>query len=179
MKRVLVAGLGNIFLGDDAFGIEVAARLMSGPLPRGVEVGDFGIRALDLAYVLQGDEYDAAVLVDVAQRGGEPGTLYVIDPGDDADGQDFPQSPHDLGPDAVLAMLRSQEGGCRLIRLVACEPRDFGEADAGRMGLSPVLAATVAAAARLVLNVVRELCEDDLSRTRVNEVELDASGGVR
>src|SRR6516162_9596523 len=77
--RILVAGVGNIFLGDDAFGVEVAQRLMPRPQPEGVRVVDFGIRGLDLAYTLL-DGYEAVVLVDAAPRGGTPGTLYVLEP---------------------------------------------------------------------------------------------------
>src|SRR5262249_12823080 len=77
--RVLVAGIGNIFLGDDAFGPEVAAALLARPCPPGVQIADFGIRGLDLAYALT-DGYDAAVLVDAAPRGERPGTLQVLEP---------------------------------------------------------------------------------------------------
>src|SRR6266853_193590 len=77
--RVLIAGVGNIFLGDDAFGVEVAQRLARRPLPEGVRVVDFGIRGLDLAYALL-DRYEAVVLVDAAPRGGAPGTIYVLEP---------------------------------------------------------------------------------------------------
>src|SRR5947209_3209759 len=73
------AGVGNIFLGDDAFGVEVAQRLARRPLPAGVRVVDFGIRGLDLTYALL-DPYDAVVLVDAAPRGNAPGTLYVLEP---------------------------------------------------------------------------------------------------
>ena len=100
-SRVLVAGVGNIFLGDDAFGVEVVRRLAGQtgrPLPDGVRVIDFGIRGLDLAYALC-DGYDAVIVVDAAFRGRPPGTLYVIEP--DLNGaaagdrlQDAYQSPH-------------------------------------------------------------------------------------
>src|SRR4028118_173411 len=79
-ERVLVAGIGNIFLGDDGFGVEVVRRLAERPLPGGVEVKDFGIRGMDLAYALQ-DDYGLVVFVDATSRGGEPGTGYLIGPG--------------------------------------------------------------------------------------------------
>src|SRR5438270_10803156 len=85
--RVLVAGIGNIFLGDDAFGVEVAQRLAQRPLPAGVRVVDFGIRGLDLTYALL-DGQDAVILVDATLRGGPPGTLYVIEP--EAEGRPEP-----------------------------------------------------------------------------------------
>src|SRR5215510_762446 len=77
--RILIAGIGNIFLGDDGFGCEVAERLSRREWPESVRVVDFGIRALDLVYALS-DGYDAAILVDAVPRGGEPGTVYLIDP---------------------------------------------------------------------------------------------------
>ena len=76
--RVLIAGVGNIFLGDDGFGVEVARRLAATDLPDWVQVADYGISGMHLAYDLA-DGYDTAILVDAAQRGGEPGTLTVID----------------------------------------------------------------------------------------------------
>src|SRR5271165_4572574 len=77
--RVLVAGIGNIFHGDDAFGVEVAQHLLTRPKPAGVAVVDFGIRGFDLAFALL-DGYEISILVDVVERGGLPGTLYVIEP---------------------------------------------------------------------------------------------------
>src|ERR1700716_4694998 len=78
-KRILIACIGNIFLGDDGFGVEVAQRLMKRQYPEGVRVVDFGIRGIELAYTLL-DDYDSLVLVDAIPRGGSPGTLYLIEP---------------------------------------------------------------------------------------------------
>ena len=78
-ERVLVAGIGNVFLGDDGFGVEVVRRLAGRGMPENVEVRDFGIRGMDLAYALQ-DGYGLVVLVDATPRGGEPGTVYLIEP---------------------------------------------------------------------------------------------------
>ena len=78
--RVLVAGIGNVFLGDDGFGVEVARRLRGQALGDGVDVADFGIRGVHLAYELADGRYDAAVLVDAVSRGGAPGTFYAIEP---------------------------------------------------------------------------------------------------
>ena len=77
--RILVAGIGNIFMGDDAFGVEVARRLSQRTLPAGVRVSDFGIRGFDLAYALQ-DGYETTILIDACPRGEEPGTLFVVEP---------------------------------------------------------------------------------------------------
>ena len=79
MKRILVAGIGNIFFGDDAFGCEVASQLRRKPLPEGVRVIDFGIRSYDLAYAIM-DGYDATILVDATPQGSAPGTIYLIEP---------------------------------------------------------------------------------------------------
>ena len=76
--RILIAGLGNIFEGDDGFGVAVARLLTEAEWPSGVEVHDFGIRGVHLAYQLL-DGYDLVVIVDAVSRAGEPGTLYVID----------------------------------------------------------------------------------------------------
>src|SRR3954467_12260006 len=78
-RRILVAGIGNVFLGDDGFGVALAERLAERELPAGVEVVDYGIRGMDLAYALQ-DGYDAVVFLDATPRGDQPGTLYVIEP---------------------------------------------------------------------------------------------------
>src|ERR1043165_4095819 len=100
-RRILVAGLGNVFLGDDAFGVVVAQRLHSRALPAGVDVADFGIRGIDLAYSLP--DYDAAVLIDTTARGGAPGTLYVIEP---EVGQAVRElEMHGLTPDRALGWL--------------------------------------------------------------------------
>ncbi|MQA76737.1 MAG: hydrogenase maturation protease, partial [Solirubrobacterales bacterium] len=76
--RILVAGVGNVFCGDDGFGVAVAEHLAAATLPAGVELSDYGIRGIHLAYQLL-DGYDLLVLVDAVQRGGEPGTVYLIE----------------------------------------------------------------------------------------------------
>ncbi len=80
-ERILIAGIGNIFLGDDAFGVEVVRRLSRSArkLPDEVRIVDFGIRGFDLAYALM-EGYEVAILVDATPRGGVPGTLYTIEP---------------------------------------------------------------------------------------------------
>src|SRR5258708_34886 len=96
--RILIACVGNIFLGDDAFGVEVAKRLAYRPLPPTVRVIDFGIRGLDLTYALL-DGYEVAILVDAAPRGEPPGTLSVIQP-DPIDQASLP--PADVGAGDLL-----------------------------------------------------------------------------
>jgi hydrogenase maturation protease len=129
--RILIAGIGNIFLGDDAFGVEVARRLLEREWPEEVWVADFGIRGLDLAYALL-DGYEAVVMVDVAPRGGRPGTLYLIEPDTsqpvDAGDANLVEG-HNLNPEKVLRLATAM-GGCssRMI-LVGCEPTPANDAD--------------------------------------------------
>ena len=151
MKRILVAGVGNIFFGDDGFGVEVSRRLSERALPEGVQVKDFGIRGLDLTYALL-DGWDAAILVDALPRGGDPGTLYVIDPAADAGPPVL--DPHAMHPARVLAMARELGGTPPILRVVGCEP---GAAEEMQMGLSPAVAAAVDTACALVEQLAKEL----------------------
>jgi len=162
--RILIAGIGNIFLGDDGFGCEVSARLARRMWPEGVCVVDFGIRSLDLAYALL-DDYDTTVLVDAMPRGGEPGTVYVIEP--DLSALNEPCAlemsqhqmlvdPHAMNPLKVLSLARSMGGGYGHILLVGCEPLTLGPEE-GQMGLSEPVAAAVDEAVSVVESLVREL----------------------
>jgi hydrogenase maturation protease len=146
-RRALVAGLGNIFLGDDAFGVEVVHSLRL-TAPEWADVIDFGTRVRELAFALQ-DRYDAVVFVDATRRGGAPGTLYVLDP---TGAPDQPAVGHDLTPAGVLALAR-QLGHCPPARVVGCEPAALEPAE----GLSPAVAAAVGPAAALARRVAAEL----------------------
>ncbi len=123
--RILVAGIGNIFLGDDAFGSEVARRLLSEPMPHEVRVVDFGIRGLDLTYALL-DRYAAAILVDAAPRGEAPGTLYVLDLAKETPTDTNRATPlleaHTMDPVRVLRLAASLGGRVERLFLVGCEP---------------------------------------------------------
>ncbi|HEX3917327.1 MAG TPA: hydrogenase maturation protease [Caulobacteraceae bacterium] len=156
MNRILVAGIGNIFSGDDAFGVEVAQRLARRPQPDGVKVVDFGIRGLDLTYALL-DGYEAAILVDAAARGHRPGTVTVVEPeprvGRTLAPEDLMISGHDLDPAKVLDLVEALGGGCGHIVLVACEPFDCG-GEEGVMGLSPVVADAIEPAAATVERLI-------------------------
>lgn len=146
--RMLVAGLGNVFLGDDGFGVEVVRLLAAEPQPDGVRVADFGIRGLHLAYELL-DGYDTTVLVDATPRGGRPGELYLVEVG----AEDLPApatsdelvargavlDAHGMTPDAVLALLVTLGGTPGRVLVLGCEPANVGEG----MGLSPPVAAAV------------------------------------
>ena len=155
MPRILVAGVGNIFRGDDAFGVEVVRTLAARGLPNDVRVVDFGIRGHDLAYALL-DGYDGAVLIDAARRGGRPGTLYLIEP--DA----RPASPltgldsHSVCLPAVFELVRLMNGRLPPMRLIGCEPQTLGTEQDGAMGLSEPVAAAVEPAADLVARLIDE-----------------------
>ena len=149
--RILIAGIGNIFLGDDAFGVEVVQRLASRALPEGVRVVDFGIRGLDLTYALL-DGHEAVILVDAVPRGGKPGTLYLIEPEvgqpTEAEGAGFLVQGHGLDPVKVLRLAASMGGRADRTLLVGCEPERVDDPDEMRDGLSePVRAAVVEAVA--------------------------------
>jgi hydrogenase maturation protease len=134
--KVFVAGIGNIFLGDDAFGIELINRLGQRQLPPDVVVKDFGIRSYDLAYALMGD-WDLVILVDALRRGDKPGTLYVLEPElPNADPSAFALDAHIMNPESVLQLV-SALGGCipRLL-VVGCEPESIEPDEEGHMGLS-------------------------------------------
>ncbi len=120
-RRVLVAGIGNVFLGDDGWGVALAGRLSRRVLPPGVEVVDFGIRGMDLAYAMQ-DGYDAVVLLDATPRGEAPGTLYVIEP--DLGEIEMTVDAHGMDPVKVLALALAL-GAQSLPRtlVVGCEPQ--------------------------------------------------------
>ena len=108
--RILVAGIGNVFFGDDGFGVEVAGRLNGSGLASGAHVVDFGIRSYDLAYALTSGRYDAAILVDASTRGGAPGDIYVLVPDLEPDAEPAPANAHAMNPETVLRMARLSAG---------------------------------------------------------------------
>ncbi|GAA2264409.1 hydrogenase maturation protease [Streptomyces amakusaensis] len=156
--RVLVAGVGNILLGDDGFGVETVRRLMGTPVPAGVDVVDYGVRGVHLAYRLL-DGYRTLLLVDAVSRGGPPGTVYLIE------AETGPVEPagvpaldgHRMGPDAVLALLATLSAGTggtapERVLVVGCEPRTLAEG----IGLSAEVSAGAAEAVGLILEVLAE-----------------------
>jgi hydrogenase maturation protease len=152
--KVLIAGVGNIFLGDDAFGSEVARQMTQRMNLANVHVVDFGIRALDLVYALM-EGYDMTVIVDATARGGKPGTIYVIEP-------DFMElesvhtavEAHAMDPVRVLALARSMGADLKNVRIVGCEPETFGPENEGMMGLSPRVAVAVEDAIRVIQSLI-------------------------
>ena len=154
--RILIACIGNIFLGDDGFGCEVARHLAARKLPGGVRLVDFGIRGFDLAYALL-DGYEVTIFVDATPRGGQPGTLYTIEPDlselSELGAQAMPVEPHGMNPLKVLGMVKSMGGTFRRILLVGCEPETLG-GEEGQMGLSAPVEAAVGEAVRVVESLV-------------------------
>jgi hydrogenase maturation protease len=160
VKRILVAGIGNVWLGDDGFGGEVVKRLEARELPRGTVVFDFGTGGLDLAYeVMRG--YDALLLVDVTRQGGDPGTLYVMEALEQEveagieDGQVL--NPHGMDPQTVLRFVKTLGAWPGKVLVVACEPAAVGEMG---FGLSEQVEHAVDGAVALVVETIGELQSD-------------------
>jgi hydrogenase maturation protease len=165
--RILVAGIGNIFLGDDGFGVEVAQQLSQRGFPATVRVADFGIRGFDLAYALQ-DGYETTILVDAFPHGQAPGTVYVVeldlnDPAAPLAQGNFVE-PHAMNPVNVLRMATAMHGPLKRVLLVGCEPSTFGGED-GQMGLSPSVEAAVSEAVKAVEGLVQKILDEDRRNT--------------
>ena len=174
MKRILVAGIGNIFFGDDAFGCEVANQLTRRPLPDGVRVTDFGIRSYDLAYAIM-DNYDATILVDATPQGAEPGTIYVIEP-DLKKLDELPDeavNAHSMNPVRVLQLVRSLGGNVGFLRVVGCEPAILN-LEEGAMGLSEKVKAAVVPAIEIIEGLIREILPEQEADRRGIFIPLKA-----
>jgi hydrogenase maturation protease len=160
--KILIACVGNIFLGDDGFGVEVARRLANQSLPSDVTVKDFGIRGFDLAYALM-DPYDLTILVDACSRGDAPGTVYLIEP--DAIEEDSPRTTlelHGMNPMNVLRMVKNLGGTpCRIL-IVGCEPAELGSDNDSQLGLSPPVQAAVEEAIALIESLVSKVLQGEL-----------------
>ena len=168
--RILIACVGNIFHGDDAFGVEVAKAFAGRTLPPTVRVEDFGIRGLDLTYALLGG-CDAAIIVDACPRGGSPGTLYVIEPQPDAatGSEPTPENltleAHAMNPDKVLRAVRAMGGGVQRVLVVGCEPAKI-DPDEMSMEISPPVLAAVEPAVALIESLVEKLMREEVPATR-------------
>ena len=161
---ILVAGIGNIFHADDAFGVRVAQQLASEGAPEGVQVMDIGVRSIDLAFALM-DPRELVILVDAAQRGGSPGTLYTIEIGPEDIPNGFDEhalvNSHGLDPVRVLTLAKTMGANLDRILLVACEPHLLDGADTGYIGLSDAVEGAVNPA----LDIIRNLVQKSLSET--------------
>jgi hydrogenase maturation protease len=151
-KKILIAGIGNIFLGDDGFGVEVAGRLANHSFPSGVRVADFGIRGFDLAYALM-DGYETTILADAYPGEGQPGSLFLVEPDlQDLNSAETPQGfiePHAMNPINVLRMAIGMGGQLKRVLVVGCVPATLGPEE-GQMGLSEPVAASVDEAVKLI-----------------------------
>ncbi|GAB3874376.1 hydrogenase maturation protease [Kibdelosporangium lantanae] len=149
---ILVAGVGNVFLGDDGFGVEVVRRLAESDVPTGVRVADYGIRGMHLAHDLANDQYDLTIMVDAVDTDDPPGTVTVVE----LDPSTAPQAElldaHGMQPDVVLGLVRLLGGTPKRVLLVGCRPASVAE----RIGLSPVVSHAVDVAAGEVVALVRE-----------------------
>jgi hydrogenase maturation protease len=160
-KQILVAGVGNAWLQDDAFGGTCARRLEERGVPSGVTVMDFGTGGLDLAYeIMRG--YDALILLDASRQGGEPGTLYVIEPSmDDLAGSSIEDgdviNPHGMDPQTVLRFVGAIGGFSGRVVVIGCEP---GQVDEVGLGLTPAVEDVVERALTLVTETIDELRTD-------------------
>jgi hydrogenase maturation protease len=158
-KQILIAGIGNIFLADDGFGVEVAGRLVKQAFPPGVRVADFGIRGFDLAYALM-EGYETTILVDAYPGEGEPGTLFVVEPDlqelHSAGGEAGFVEPHAMNPVNVMRMARSMGGQLKRVLVVGCVPATLGPEE-GELGLSEPVAAAVDEAVKLVASLVTRI----------------------
>jgi hydrogenase maturation protease len=157
IKRILVAGIGNIFFGDDAFGLAVVQELRRSELPAEVEVVDFGIRGYDLAYTIM-DGYAATILVDATARGNEPGTLYLIEPSQADLAELRPAVPdgHSLGPVQVIQLVQSLGGQIPGLYLVGCEPAVL-ETEDGQIGLSESVQSAIPGAVEMIRTLTSDL----------------------
>ncbi len=157
-ERILVAGVGNVFLGDDGFGVEVVRRLAGRELPEGVEVTDFGIRGMDLIYALQ-DDYEVVIFVDATPRGEEPGTVYLLEPEIEEDGE-VVLDTHGMDPVKVIKFARTLGARPGRTLVVGCEPKvvisgeDYEDM---LMELSEPVQAAVEEAVKLVESLVERI----------------------
>ena len=160
-KKILVAGIGNIFLGDDGFGVEVANRLLRRTFPSGVRIGDFGIRGFDLAYALM-EGYETTILIDACpgEQHTTAGTLFVIEPDlrglESSEASDSFVEPHAMNPVNVLRMAAGMGAQLSRVLLLGCVPATLGPEE-GLMGLSEPVSAAVDEAVGLVESLVSRL----------------------
>lgn len=160
-SRILVAGIGNVFLGDDGFGIALVDRIARHELPAGVEVRDFGIRGMDLAFAMQ-DGYEAVVLLDATPRGQTPGTLYVIEVEDEPDVQAAPDG-HGMDPVAVLGLVRAFGSVPPRTYVVGCEPEALIAPDDDlAIQLSEPVRAALDPAIQLVKSLLEEIQHEEV-----------------
>jgi hydrogenase maturation protease len=162
--QILVAGIGNIFFGDDGFGVEVVRQLLQSDLPDEVHVVDFGIRSYDLAYAIM-EDYEAVILIDATQQGQPAGTIYLIEPDlselDKLNGEVV--NAHSMNPVRVLQMVQSMGGQPGQIYLVGCEPAVL-ETENGYIGLSEVVGAAVPPTIKMIHWLIADIQQKEVER---------------
>ena len=172
---VLIAGIGNIFQGDDSFGVAVVHKLAALGLCEGVRLMDIGIRSIDLGFALL-DEYDLTVLIDATARGGAPGTLYTIeitaDDIPDASDEASMVNSHALNPVRVLALAKSMGARFKKVILVGCEPLVLDHDESGHIGLSEVVEAAVDPAVEAIRRLVEEFTGSKAATNNLQEEEV-------
>lgn len=157
-NSVLIAGIGNIFQGDDAFGVAVVRKLAKFDWPSDVRVVDFGIRGMDLAFSLL-DGYELTILIDATMQGGTPGTLYTIEPDVHSmpQGTDFVcMNSHGLDPAKVLVLAKNMGAEFKRILLIGCEPLTLDNDENGYLGLSGAVQAAIDPAVNMISKLVQE-----------------------
>jgi hydrogenase maturation protease len=159
-QRILIAGVGNIFFGDDGFGVEVVKRLALESVPEWVRVADFGIKGIHLAFELLDKKYETIILVDAAPRGGEPGSVYLIEPDLSEIRENSSHDAHAMNPQTVLDTVRSLGKIPGKVYIVGCEPACAEEG----IGLSPPVSQAVEEAIRLIIEIVRRNPEPTAKR---------------
>lgn len=176
--KILVAGVGNIFFGDDAFGCEVARTLAARPLPENVRVADFGIRSYDLAYAIM--DHDVSILVDASPQGSAPGTVYLIEPTlrelDETPAE--PVNAHGMNPVRVLQMVRTLGGVPRQLFVVGCEPAIL-ESE-GQLGLSEAVRAAIPNAIAMIESLLSDLLSPEKAAPsgKMNPLRAEAANSL-
>lgn len=177
MPKILLAGIGNIFLGDDAFGSEVARKLMSRPQPANVRVVDFGIRGLDLVYALL-DGCDLAILVDAVPReGNAPGTLFLLEPRLDVISESAPPlvEGHSMDPVKVLKTALAMGAQVRRVLIVGCQPAACEPPDEVGLDASIEMSAAVRGAIDEAVEMVESLVRQPLSKLLPAQSAMEVS----
>ena len=172
-QRVLIAGIGNIFLQDDGFGVEVARQLAVELLPQWIRVADFGIRGVHLAYEIIDGDYDAVILVDAAPRGEEPGTVYFIEPDLETVDRREPifLDAHGMDPQVVFQTIKTLGGMRGRLYVVGCEPLETEEG----IGLSAPVARGVEDAIKLLHDIIDRLSQEDFDSGLERKVSKQVS----
>ncbi|MEO6221202.1 MAG: hydrogenase maturation protease [Ginsengibacter sp.] len=156
-KRVMIAGVGNMFMKDDGFGGAVIKKMLNKTFPEGVEIKDFGTGGLKLAYDLM-KGYDGLILLDASQRGEKPGTLYVIEPEEGSVESNLedggPIDPHGCDPATILRFVKGIGAWPAKVLIVACEPTNVEDFE---IGLSEPVIQAVDKAVELVEDILKDI----------------------